>query len=393
MWNLPRLYRFPADTDAERLCEAVNRALANRPGLYTVFEFNEECSLVQRAAPEKAVRLQVERISEAAFNERKADLMRPFRMIGEPLVHGGIYATEQAVYLFLEIHHIMTDGTGMQLLNGDIVRAWNGEELPQDTYYTYLRQEERLRGSRKYREAKQYYNACYGKDEWCINLTADVKARPAGRTLLPLTRTATPEEMKAFEEKHGISRNLLFTAVGLLGIAAMEKQTKVLANWIFHDRTDSVKENAFGCLFRYVPVGLEIREGMSAGEFLRGVTEKSNESLAHCTYEWSVMKDHVFEHDMMIICYETAEIMSGNSIGSIGGERLNVESRAAINSRSLALQIIEMPDRITPYLMFNEAIYSKEKIRRAVEVFSGLLDGLLGMGDAEKVSVSQMIGL
>ena len=27
----------------------------------------------------------------------------------------------------------------------------------------------------------------------------------------------------------------------------------MLVNWVFHDRTDHVKENAFGCLFRYVP--------------------------------------------------------------------------------------------------------------------------------------------
>ena len=48
-------------------------------------------------------------------------------MIGEPLVHAGIYQTEEAVYLFLDVHHIMTDGSGMQLLNEDIVRAWKGD--------------------------------------------------------------------------------------------------------------------------------------------------------------------------------------------------------------------------------------------------------------------------
>ena len=392
MWNLPRLYRFPPETDAGRLCGAVNQALAHRPGLFTVFEFNEECSLVQRAVPEKAVRIRVEEISESVFDGKKADLMRPFRMIGEPFVHGGIYKTEQAVYLFLEIHHIMTDGTGMQLLNDDIVRAWNGEPLPPDTYYTYLRQEEQLRGSREYRKARAYYDTCYGKGEWCINLVPDVKARPSGRTLLPLRRPVSPDEMKAFEEKHHFSRNLLFTAVGLLGICAMEKTRRVLANWIFHDRTDSVRQNAFGCLFRYVPVGLEIREDMTVGGFLRNVMEISNESLAHCAYEWSVLRDNVFENDMMIICYETAEIMSGKSIGSIGGTRISLESHAPVNSRSLAFQIIEMPDRIVPYLMFNQAIYSAEKIQRAVDTFSGLLDRLLNTEDPEKTGISDLIG-
>ena len=138
MWNLPRLYRFPADTDAGRLCAAMNRALRNRPALYTVFEFNEECSLAQRSAPEKALTLSVETISEAEFSRKKENLLYPFRMIGEPLVHAGLWKTEEAVYLFFDVHHIMADGSAMQLLNEDIVRAWKGEPLPQDTYYSYL---------------------------------------------------------------------------------------------------------------------------------------------------------------------------------------------------------------------------------------------------------------
>ena len=391
MWNLPRLYRFSADTDAERLCDAVNKALANRTALYTVFEFNEECSLVQRIAPEKNLKLSVEKTSEAEFAQKKESLLRPFRLTGEPLVHAGLYRTEEAVYLFFDIHHIMTDGTGMQLLNEDIVRAWKGEPLPTDTYYAYLYQQEQMRAGKKYREDREFFEAAYEKDDWCINLIPDVPARPAGRAFLPLKRTVLPEEMKVWEEKNRISRNILFTAVGLLGISATEKKNKVMLDWIFHDRTDAVRRNAFGCLFRYITVGLKINGEVTLQEFLKEVSGRSNDSLAHCSYEWSVMRDNVFEHDMMIVCYETAEIMSGNSIASIGGTRLNVESHAPINSRSLAVQIIENQDRIVPYLMFNRAIYSEEKISRTVDLFSELLDRILKADVLDQVRISQLV--
>ena len=368
----------------------MNRALANRTALYTVFEFNEECSLVQRTAPEKILKLSVERISEAEFTRKKEDLLRPFRMIGEPLIHAGLYQTEKAVYLFFDVHHIMSDGSGMQLLNEDIVRAWKGKPLPLDTYYAYLYQQEQMRAGKKYREDRAFYEKLYGEDDWCVNLIPDVQARPAGRTFLPMKRTVSPEEMKAYEEKSHFSRNILFSAIGLLGMYAMEKKDKVMLEWVFHDRTDTVRQNAFGCLFRYVTVGLEIRGDMTLREFFDAVSERSNDSLAHCSYEWSVNKDNVFEHDTMIVCYETSEIMSGSSIGSIGGTRLNVESRTPINSRSLAVQIIENPDKIVPYLMFNQAIYSEEKIAQAVDCFSELLDRIMRTEDPEQIRVSQL---
>ena len=393
MWNLPRLYRFGADLDAARLCDALNRALANRPALYTVFEFDQECSLVQRVAPEKTLKVQVEEMTEEAFTQLSQNLVRPFRMVGEPLIHAGVYRTEKAVYLFWDVHHIMTDGTGMQLLNEDIVRAWNGEPLSPDTYCSYLYQQEQARAGKKYREDREYFESVYGKDDWCINLIPDEKARPAGRVFLPLDRTVSPEEMSTFEQKHAVSRNLLFTALGLLGIAAMEKRDDVMADWIFHDRTDDIRKNAFGCLFRYITVGLKIGRDMTLGEFFRALRERSNDSMAHCAYEWSVKKDNVFEHDMMIVCYETAEIMSTSGIGSIGGTRLNVASHTPVNSRSLALQVIENKDSIVPYLMFNQMLYSKEKISRTVAVFSDLLDRIMKAEDPGRVKVSQLLSI
>ena len=385
MWNLPRLYRFDADMDTERLCNAVNKALANRTALYTVFEFNEECSLVQRIAPEKKLKVSVEKITEEEFKELSENLVRPFKMIGEPLIHAGIFKTEEYVYLFWEIHHIMTDGSGMQLLNEDIVRAWNGEALPLDTYYAYLHSEEEMREGKRYREDKAFIEEAYGDRDWCINLIPDTDNRPAGRTLLSLKQVVSPEDMAAFEQKHHLSRNLLFTAVALLGIFVVEKKKPVMADWIFHDRTDDVKKNAFGCLFRYITIGLEINKDMTIGEFFKTLSDKSNAMLAHCSYEWSIKQDNVYEHDTLIVCYETSEIMSTKDIGSIGGTRLNITSNAPVNSRSLAFQIIETPDGIVPYLMFNQALYSEEKIQRTVDTFSELLDHLMKAGEDAKI--------
>ncbi|MCR5651973.1 MAG: AMP-binding protein [Lachnospiraceae bacterium] len=390
MWNLPRLYRFEAGTDAERLCDAMNKALANRTALYTVFEFDEECSLVQRPAPEKKLKISVEKVTEAEFKEMSENLMRPFKMIGEPLIHAAIYQTEESVYLFWDVHHIMTDGTGMHLLNEDIVKAWNGEELSLDTYYAYLHNEEEAREGKKYREDRKYIEEAYAGKEWSINLLPDTGNRPFGRVLLPLKRTVSLEEMTAFEQRAHLSRNLLFTAIGLLGNAVIEKKNLVMADWIFHDRTDEIKKNAFGCLFRYVTIGMELNDDMTLGEFFKALSDRSNGMLAHCSYEWSVKQDNVFEHDTMIVCYETAEIMSTNDVGSIGGTRLSVSSNAPVNSRSLAFQIIENPDGIMALLMFNQALYSDEKINLTLDTFSGLLDKILNAEDPDKILIKNI---
>ena len=390
-WNLPRLYHFPADMDAQRLCDAVNKAIENRPALYTVFEFNEECTLVQRIAPEKMLKLSVQKMSEEEFKALSDDLEQPFRMIGEPLIHAGIYQTEEAVYLFFEVHHIMTDGTGMHLLNEDIVRAFHGEALKPDTYYTYLCQEEEERESKKYRDDREFLEETYGQDDWCFKFCPDVEVRPDGRVILPLKRVVSLEEIERFEETQHISRNRLFTAAALIGLAAIEKKSKVMLDTVFHDRTDDIRKNAFGCVFRYVTVGVEVTEDMTLGGFLKAVSERSNEGLAHCSYEWSLKRNNVYDHDSLFIVYETQDIMNSNDIGSIGGTRLNVESHARFNTFSMAMQMIENPEGITTFLVMNQTIYSEQKMNRMVDVYSDLLDTILKADSPEQIRMSDLI--
>ena len=129
------------------------------------------------SAPEKMPKISVERISEAEFQARSEDLQQPFTMVGEPLIHAGIYQTEEAVYLFFEVHHIMTDGTGMHLLNEDIVRAFDGKRscwIPV-THISFIRRSAR---KQKYWDDRAFLEKAYGQGDWCFQFSPDVSYGP-----------------------------------------------------------------------------------------------------------------------------------------------------------------------------------------------------------------------
>ena len=89
-----------------------------------------------------------------------------------------------------------------------------------------------------------------------------------------LQRTVSQDEMAAFEKKTGISRNNFFIAVCLLTIAEIENESNVMLNWVFHDRTDRIKQNAFGCLFRNIAIGVKI----SGKESMKELTDEKRGS-------------------------------------------------------------------------------------------------------------------
>lgn len=81
--------------------------------------------------------------------------------------------------------------------------------------------------------------------------------------------------------------------------------------------------------------------------------------------------------------------MSSNDIGSIGGTRLNVESHSKFNTFGIELQMVENPDGITTYLVMNQTIYSERKMKRMVDVFSGLVDTILKTENPDQIMISE----
>ena len=358
--NLPFLYKFPPETDAERLCKAFNDVLRTHPIYATVFEIDDN-GVIERYAPEKLPVIGITDMTEAEFDSKKDELVTYFKILGSPLVRGGIYRTESAVHLFVDMHHAITDGSSLQMFFGEIVKAYNGEQLPLDTYYTYLARDERIRSSEKYTEAEKYYHDTYGSEKWCSNFSSDTGAKADKYTPVMLSAIVTQEQMADFEKRTGISRNNFFAAVCLMTIAKVEGQENVMLNWVFHDRTDKVKQGAHGCLFRNIPIGVKIRGNESMKELMDEIVTRSNESIANSCYEWSILSDRVFKNDMLLMIYETADIMSSGKLKTLGAVNEQVNDHRDAPMRSVAVQILDLPQGIMVNLGLASSLFSAEK--------------------------------
>ena len=390
--NLPLLFRFPTEVGAEKLCAAFNEVLRAHPVFATVFELQGEDGIIEYYVPEKLPVIKVEKMSDEEFAAKKEELVTYFTILNEPLLRGGIYQTDSAVYLFVDMHHIITDGSSYQMFFTDIVKAYNGEELQLDTYYTYLAREEQIRESDKYKDAKRYYKDTYDSDIWCNNFKPDIDTMADNYTPVMLSTMIGHEQMSGFEEKTGISRNNFFAAVSLLTIAQVENKSNVILNWVFHDRTDKIKQNAFGCLFRNIPVGVKIDRDKDLKELMDEIVKRSNESIANSCYEWSVLNDYVFDNDMLMMIYETSDIMSSGDLKNLGAQSEPVNDHRDAPMRSVVVQILDLPQAIIINLGIASSLFSDEKTALIKNTLEKNIERILGTENLSDVKIRDILG-
>ena len=90
---------------------------------------------------EKKVDVPLITLSDDQWEETRKGLLRPYMYTeNEPLYHTGIYMTESANYLFLDIAHIMGDGMTMNVLFEDINAIYAGKQVKKEkyTFYEYI---------------------------------------------------------------------------------------------------------------------------------------------------------------------------------------------------------------------------------------------------------------
>lgn len=140
MYNLFSMMRFDKDMfELPKLVKALEVAVKNHPALLTKFTFDEDGEIVQSYDPSLMPGISIEKLSESDLNILKDELVRPFRMIGSRLFRCRVFETENAAYIFFDVHHTVFDGTSFRVLMKDIAQSYMGMPVSRDYYIHTVR--------------------------------------------------------------------------------------------------------------------------------------------------------------------------------------------------------------------------------------------------------------
>ena len=156
-YNIPYLYTFDRSLDAERLARAVETAVKAHPTLFTRIFLNDEGEPMQTVEADDSFTVEVEDTND--IETLKKSLIKPFDIYGDRLFRVHLLRDPNHIYLYIEYHHIIADGTSTQLIFGDIEKAYQGLELEKEelTLAEAAELEAAERQTAAFEEAKAWY--------------------------------------------------------------------------------------------------------------------------------------------------------------------------------------------------------------------------------------------
>ena len=285
---------FGEKVDGQKLCDAVNQALQNRPAISLRFFFDGNTGEVrQRYDPALTPTVTVRDVLPGTESMLPHVLVRPFnKLTDSSLCRAQMFRGRKGTYLYMDVHHLLLDGASLDIFLQDITDAYFGKKLKRDYYMAYLATEEYKSRDGRVEADEKYFLDRYGHTDWCcLPYSEDAGPEDRGGVFhgeLPVTR----EDVQAAEKRLGVTLSVIQITSILLGISRAAGKKDVMVFWTFGNRTESWTEHAVGVFVNTLPVGCHLDEIPSMRELLASVSEQVLSGIAHNSYNYVV--NHFF---------------------------------------------------------------------------------------------------
>ena len=352
--------------EPEKLAAAVTKVLRHHPCFATTFALAEDAEIVQSYHPEVVEDVRVERMTEFDFQQTKDDFVKPYKVIGTRLYRCRLIETEEAMYLFFDVHHTIFDGTSFKVLMGDIAKAYLSEELEPDFYYLMLQRREEQEGSDFYLESKDYFERTYGGDDWVSHPKVDHETHCNASGDLTRTIDIPQASLKAVEKAFEVSRNEFFIAAFGLAFALHQRAKNVKFSWIYNGREDVEAMSTCGLLFRDLPVGFRFTDGMDVRDIYASASEQVAKAIEHSCYPYVDKTLNIVSEDVPYLLYQS-DIHDAGADG-MAFEQVDVRQNNAASQTILDAEILDGRDGLKLALHYAASRFERPTVESLADI-------------------------
>ena len=275
--NEPFLFKFADNIDLERMKNAVNKVLKNHPALSLKLVADEKGEYRQMYDESIFTPVTINKLSESEFDALKNNLVKPFALTNTNFCRGGIYQTPSNSYLFLDFHHIVTDGFSLRVILDEIYECYQDADynLPQDFYF-YLLEKSAIVEKTDADFDKLFGNFDSIKDEE-INLKPDCKVEKFAGAVKMFPLPMPKEKLRG---------NIAYLTAAAMAVCNYNNTNRALVRFAHYGRDNSISMSSVGLFAQSYPILLEKETGDTPKALISKVKAQVDFIESHLNYPY-----------------------------------------------------------------------------------------------------------
>ena len=373
-YNLPYLYVLDGTLEEEKLKKAIETAVAAHPTLFTRIELNEQGDPLQTIDDTETFTLNIEHVDD--IEAEKQRMIVPFDIYKDRLFHIRLLKDAEHFYFFLDIHHLIGDGTTLKVMLSDIDKVYGGGTLEPEamTMAEVAIAEAELRKTSAFDEGKQWYAQNFDCGDCFTQLMPDLEEPEHSEASMVRTLDVEMAEVDAFCKENGIFKSNFFTTVYSFLLAKYNNEQESLFTTIYNGRTDKRFLHSVGMTVKTLPVYAKFDNETKVLDYLKAGQDQMSGVRKHEAYAFSdALNDLGLQSNSMFAWHGMMfadEQLCGKPMKTIRLCNSTLEA-------SLYLKAFILNGKYQVKAEYNSNEYSEEIIRQYLESYEAVVKGFL----------------
>ncbi|MBO7457600.1 MAG: AMP-binding protein, partial [Paludibacteraceae bacterium] len=382
----PVLFTLPADADLVRLQQAVQDALRAHPYLGSHVVVNDE-GVPEMESGDESLEFSVEllELSEAEWKAAQETFAKTMDIHGDKLYRAEIYKVNAKSYLYIDIHHVLTDGFSVTLLLRDIERIYNGKKPAGELMdgaaiadeEAAQRADEALMNEAKEWYAKTFCDAADTDSLPIPEASHAISGQPAESKYQMFPLSVSKDDIQTIEKRFGAKESVIMQTAFAQLLATYSAEEKASYCTAFWGRTDRRTLGSVTMMVHTLPVFMQTKADTPIADMLSGMDEQLQLTQKYQYYAYpDAVRDLGLNNQVMFV-YQGAVLADKRGLHL--GETLvpYTDLRKPTPGWKLCAELFETEGQYALKLSYNTADYSEAFLQQLAEAYSMILRSMV----------------
>ncbi|MGI6465210.1 MAG: amino acid adenylation domain-containing protein [Methanobacterium sp.] len=367
-YNLPKMIRFK-DIPVDRLKKSLEELVEKHPYLKMRLVMHQgEVYQERRDDYQPVIPVVGGRVDDEVIKE----FIQPFSLFEGPLFRFKIYSHPDETVLLADFHHLMVDGTSLNILFRDLGAIYDGQLVDVEEYngYDLSLEEKEMEESQLYSEAREYFEGQVAEFDSATLISPDLKGKEEEGNLGEVGVSFDKDMVEKFCKDNSITPNNLFLAATFFTLSKFVYNRDILISTISNGRGNPLFQETVAMMVKTLPIALNIDSTLTVTEFFKEVQDTWLHVLKYDLYPFTLLSDKYDLFPEFLYAYHGKIIEEVE----INGEILERESLEYQTPKFKAsVNVVDTGSRFYLFTNYNDALYSRD----LMETFTHSLETLV----------------
>jgi len=386
-YNIPVVFELEGEIIKEKIEETLKKLSVRHEALRTYFEIIEG-KIVQKIDNSYEFKL-VDRKDNEKVQILINKFVRPFELEKTPLFRVELLENRDKNYLFIDMHHIISDGVSMSILIKEFTALYNGETLEHIKlqYKDFAAWQNHFLKSEEMKKQEEYWVNQFRNEIPVLNLKYDyertVMQNLEGDSISVEVNEKVTEGLRKLAKRTGTTMHMILLSVFNILLSRYSGQEDIVVGTPIAGRTHVGLQNIMGMFVNTLPLRNKPEGDKNYLEFLKEVKENCLKAYENQSYQLETLvekldirsdtsRNHIFD-----VIFNMIDIVDRNVIeldGVLFKKHNKVNKMCKVD---LSLDVLEKDKSLELEFEYCTKLFKKETITRMSKQYTKVIEDIL----------------